>query len=84
MATCQVCISGISNFTLEHPTTAESKNFSTVESITFYKSTLAAGLHSSDTGIDEMIRELKKSADEKKVDLKSSHRRNVGFSNGTV
>ena len=39
MAACQVCISGISVFTLEHPTAANSNNFSADESSTFDKST---------------------------------------------
>ena len=52
MAACQVCISGISVFTLEHPIAASSKNFSTDESSTFDESTWAAGINSSDTEID--------------------------------
>ena len=52
MAACQVCISGISVFTLEHPIAASSKNFSTDESSTFDESTRAAGIDSSDTEID--------------------------------
>ena len=43
MAACQVFISGISVFTLEHPAAANPKNFSTDESSTFDESTLAAG-----------------------------------------
>ena len=67
MAACQVCISVISVFTLEHPTAANSKNFSTDESSTLNESTLAAGIDSSDTEIDEMIREaIKKKAHKKK------------------
>ena len=57
MADCQVCISGISVFTLEHPTAANSKNFSTDELSTFDDSTLAAGIDSPDTEIDEIVRE---------------------------
>ena len=67
MAACQVCISGISVFTLEHPTAANSKNFSTDESSTFDESTSAAGIDSSDTEIHEMVREdTKKKAHKKK------------------
>ena len=67
MAACQFWISGISVFTLEHPTAANSKNFSTDESITFDESTSAAGIDSSDTEIDEMVREaIKKTAQQKK------------------
>ena len=67
MAACQVCISGISVFTLEHPTAANAKNFSTDESSIFDESTSAAGIDSSDTEIDEMVREpTKKKAQKKK------------------
>ena len=67
MAAWEVCISGISVFTLEHLTAANSKNFSTDESSTFDKSILAVGNNSSDTEIDEMAREAtKKKAQEKK------------------
>ena len=67
MANCQVCISGISVFTLEHPTTANSKNFSTDELSTFDESTSAAGINSSDTEVDEMVLEsTKKKAQKKK------------------
>ena len=66
MAACQVFISGISVFTLEHPTAANSKNFSTDESITFDESTSAAGIDSSDTEIDEMVREPTKKKAQKK------------------
>ena len=58
MAACQVCISGISVFTLEHPTAANSNNFSADESSTFDKSTSAAGIDISDTGIDGMPEKL--------------------------
>ena len=68
MAACQVCISGITVFTLEHPTAANSKNFSTDESSTFDESTSAAGVDSSDTEIDEMVME----ATEKKPQKKKS------------
>ena len=68
MAACQVCISGITVFTLEHPTAANSKNFSTDESSTFDESTSAAGIDSSDTEIDEMVME----ATEKKPQKKKS------------
>ena len=60
MAACQVCISGISVFALEHPTAANSKNFSTDESSTFDESTSAVGIDSSDTEIDKMVREATK------------------------
>ena len=67
MAACQVCISGISVFTLEHPSAANSKNFSTDESSTFDESTSAAGINSSDTEVHEMVREdTKKKAHKKK------------------
>ena len=67
MAACQVCISGISGFTLEHPSAANSKNFSTDESSTFDESTSAAGINSSDTEVHEMVREdTKKKAHKKK------------------
>ena len=68
MAACQVCISGITVFTLEHPTAANSKNFSSDESSTFDESTSAAGIDSSDTEIDEMVME----ATEKKPQKKKS------------
>ena len=68
MAACQVCISGITVFTLEHPTAANSKNFSTDELSTFDESTSAAGIDSSDTEIDEMVME----ATEKKPQKKKS------------
>ena len=68
MAACQVCISGITVFTLEHPTAANSKNFSTDESSTFDESTSAAGVDSSDTEIDEIVME----ATEKKPQKKKS------------
>ena len=68
MAACQVCILGITVFTLEHPTAANSKNFSTDESSTFDESTSAAGIDSSDTEIDEMVME----ATEKKPQKKKS------------
>ena len=86
MAVCQVCISGISVFTLEYPTAVNSKNFSTDESSTFGESTSAAGIDSSDNEIHEMVREAtKKKAQKKmKVDHKNSHGRNVSFSSGTV
>ena len=86
MAACQVCISGITVFILEHPTAANSKNFSTDESSTFDQSTSAAGIDSSDTEIDEMVMEAtkKKAPKKKEFDHKNSHGRNVGFSNGTV
>ena len=85
MAACQVCISGISVFVLEHPTAANSKNFSTDESSTFDESASAAGIDSSDIEIDEMVREAtkKKAQKKKEVDHKNSPGRNVGFSNGT-
>ena len=66
MAACQACISGISVFTLEHPTAADSKNFSTDESSTFDESTSAAGINSSDADIDEMVREATKKKAQKK------------------
>ena len=66
MAACQVCISDISVFTLEHPAAANSKNFSTDESSTFDESTSAAGIDSSDTEIDEMVREATKKKTQKK------------------
>ena len=66
MAACQVCISGISVFTLEHPTAANSKNFSTNESSIFDESTSAGGIDSSDTEIDEMVREATEKNTQKK------------------
>ena len=66
MADCQICISGISVFTLEHPTAANSKNSSTDESITFEESTSSPGINSSDTDIDEMVREATKKKAQKK------------------
>ena len=66
MAACQVFISGISVFTLEHPTAANSKNFSTDESGTFGESTSAAGIDSLDTEIDKMVREATKKKAQKK------------------
>ena len=66
MAACQVCISGISVFVLEHPTAANSKNFSTDESSTFDESASAAGIDSSDIEIDEMVREATKKKVQKK------------------
>ena len=66
MATSQVCISGISVFTLELPTAANSKNFSNDESSTFDKSTLAAGIDSSEIEIDEMVTEVSKKVQKKK------------------
>ena len=67
MAACQVCISAISVFALDHAAAANWKNFSTDESITFDESTSAAGIDSSDTEIDEMVREpTKKKAQKKK------------------
>ena len=66
MAACQVCISGITVFTLQHPTAANSKNFSTDESSTFDESASAAGIDSSDIEIDEMIREATKKKAQKK------------------
>ena len=74
MAACQVCISGITVFTLEHPTAANSKNFSTDESSTFDESTSAAGIDSSDTEIDEMVME----ATEKKPQKKKSSTTKTG------
>ena len=66
MAACQVCISGISVFVLEHPNAANSKNFITNESSTFDESTSVAGIDSSDTEIDEMVREATKKKAQKK------------------
>ena len=67
MAACKVCISGISVFTSEYPSSANSKNFSTDEASTFDESTSAAGIDSSDTEIHEMVREdTKKKAHKKK------------------
>ena len=66
MAACQVCISGISVFTLEHPTAANSNNFSADESSTFDKSTSAAGIDISDTGINGMAREATRKKAQKK------------------
>ena len=66
MAACQVCISGISVFTLEHPTAANSKNFSTDELSTFDESTSTAGINSSDTEINEMVRKAAKKKAQKK------------------
>ena len=66
MAACQVCISGITVFILEHPTAANSKNFSTDESSTFDESASAAGIDSSDIEIDEMVREATKKKVQKK------------------
>ena len=66
MAACQVCISAISVFALDHAAAANCKNFSTDESITFDESTSAAGIDSSDTEIDEMVSE----ATEKKAQKK--------------
>ena len=66
MAACQVCISGITVFTLQHPTAANSKNFSTDESSTFDESASAAGIDSSDIEIDEMVREATKKKVQKK------------------
>ena len=66
MAACQVCISGISVFALEHPTAANSKNFSTDESSTFEVLNSAAGIDSSDAEIDEMVREATKKKAQKK------------------
>ena len=62
MAACQVCISGISVFVLEHPTAANSKNFMS----TFDESTSAVGIDSSDTEIDEVIREATKKKAQKR------------------
>ena len=57
----------ISVFTLEHNTAANPKNFSTDKSSTFDESISAAGIDSSDTEIDEMVREAtKKTAQQKK------------------
>ena len=57
----------ISVFTLEHNTAANPKNFSTDKSSTFDESISAAGIDSSDTEIDEMVREaIKKTAQQKK------------------
>ena len=66
MAACQVCISGISVFVLEHPTAANSKNFSTDEWTTFDESASAVGIDSSDIEIDEMVREATKKKVQKK------------------
>ena len=66
MAACQVCISGISVFTLEHPSAANSKNFSTDESSTFDESSSAVGIDSSDTEINEMVKEGTKEKAQKK------------------
>ena len=66
MAACQVFISGISVFTLEHPTAANSKNFNTAELGTFGEPTSAAGIDSSDTEIDKMVREAAKKKAQKK------------------
>ena len=76
MADCQVCISGISVFTLEHPTAANSKNFSTDESSTFDESTSAAGIDPSDTEIDEIVTEgAKEKAQKKKRSTKKQPRK---------
>ena len=66
MAACQICISGVSVFTLEHRTAVNSKKFSTDESSTFDKSTSAAGIDSAVTEIDEMVREATKKKAQKK------------------
>ena len=66
MKACKVCISGISRFTLDRPTAVNSKNFSTDESSTFDESTSAAGIVSSDTEIDEMVREATKKKEQRK------------------
>ena len=44
-------------FLLEHPSAANSKNFSTDESSTFDESSSAVGIDSSDTEINEMVKE---------------------------
>ena len=81
MADCQVCISGISVFTLEHPTAADSKNFSTDELSTFDDSTLAAGIDSPDTEIDEIVREAiqKKSQKKKRSTTKTATEEMLAF-----
>ena len=66
MAACRVCISGISVFTLERPTAANSENSSTDELSTFNESASTAGINSSDTEIDEMVREATKKKAQKK------------------
>ena len=81
MADCQVCISGISVFTLEHPTAANAKNFSTDELSTFDDSTLAAGIDSPDTEIDEIVREAiqKKSQKKKRSTTKTATEEMLAF-----
>ena len=58
--------SGVSVFTFEHPSAANSKNFSTDELSTFNESTSTAGIDSSDTEINEMIGEATKKKVQKK------------------
>ena len=66
MAACQVCISAISVFALDHAVAANLKNFSTDESITFDESTSATGIDSSDTEIAEMVSEATQKKEKKK------------------
>ena len=77
----QVCISGIPVFTFEHPTAANSKNFSTDESSTFDESTSAAGIDSPDTEIDEMVREAteKKAQKKKRSNTKTATEEMLDF-----
>ena len=81
MAAWQIYISGISVFTLEHLTAVNSKNFSTDESSTFDKSTSAAGIDSSVTEIDEMVREAtkKKAQKEKRSTTKTATKEMLAF-----